>query len=148
MFQMSQSPPYLHPFVCFRCRRAFRRAGTDRNEAPCAACGNRAILVNRKFKPPRRSDVAQWAKVEALVKLGFRFDTIYDADGSIIRYPSSEKAIPAFVNKVAQVAEERADKAVAAKAAVALRRRQRQGARTQESRTDRRRQRKAARAAR
>ena len=44
-------------------------------------CGNRAIRLSRKFKAPRRGDIAQWAKVEALVKLGFRFDTVYDAAG-------------------------------------------------------------------
>ena len=46
-----------------------------------------------KFKPPRRGDIAQWAKIEALVKLGFRFDTLYDADGAIVRYPSTARGI-------------------------------------------------------
>ena len=129
MLRVAASPPYLHPFVCVACRRAFKRSGTTRNEAPCPACGSPAILVGRKFKPPRRSNVAQWAKVEALVNLGFRFDTIYDADGAIIPYPSSERGIPAFAKRVAQVAEIRADKAAQSKAALALRRRRRQAAR-------------------
>jgi DNA-directed RNA polymerase subunit RPC12/RpoP len=123
---MAASPPYLHPFVCLGCRRAFRRPGTDRNEAPCPGCGYRAI---RKFKRPRRSDDGQWAKVEALVKLGFRFDPDYDADGAIIRYPSNEREIPAFVKEVAQVSSEQIDKAARANAAVALRCRQRRAAR-------------------
>jgi hypothetical protein len=126
---MTQSPPYLHPFACFVCQRSFRRPGVGRDEATCPVCGSRAVRLSRKFKAPRRGDTAQWAKVEALVKLGFRFDTLYDTDGAIIRYPSSERGIPAFVNKVAQVAEERAHKAARSKAALALRRRQRQAAR-------------------
>lgn len=125
---MAPSPSYLHPFVCVACRRAFKRSGTGRNEAPCPACGSTAILVNRKFKPPRRSDTAQWAKVEALVSLGFRFDTIYDADGAIIPYPSSERGIPAFAKRVAQIARVRADNTAQFRAALALRRRRRQAA--------------------
>ena len=102
----------------------------DRDEAACPECGNRAIRLSRKFKAPGRGDIAQWAKVEALVKLGFRFETHYDADGAIIRYPSNERGIPAFVSKVAQVAEERAHKAARSRAALALRRRRRPAART------------------
>lgn len=71
-------------------------------------CGNRAIRLSRKFKAPPRSDIAQWAKVEALVKLGFRFDTVYDADGGTVRYPTNARGIPAFVKKVARLAEEQA----------------------------------------
>lgn len=106
-----------------------------------SATGQRARCVAavrfgcRKFKPPRRDDVAQWSKVEALVKLGFRFDTIYDADGAVIRYPSSKRGIPAFVNKVARVPEESAHKAARSKAALALRRRKRQTAGTRDTKT-------------
>ena len=107
---MAQSPPYLHPFVCFACRRSFRRSGVDRDEASCPVCGNRAIRLNRKFTPPRRGDSAQWAKVEVLVKLGFRFDSLYDMDGVVIRYPSTEREIPEFVNRVSRVAEQRAQR--------------------------------------
>ena len=106
---MVKSPPHLHPFACFICRRSFKRPGVDRDEAACPACGNRAIRLSRKFKAPRRGDIAQWAKVEALVKLGFRFDTVYDAaGGGPVRYPASVRGIPAFVKKVAQLAVERA----------------------------------------
>jgi hypothetical protein len=126
---MAHSPPYLHPFVCFICRRSFRRRGSDRDFASCPVCGKRAIRLNRKFRPPRRDDLRQWAKVETLVELGFRFDTLYDADGAVIRYPSSQRGIPSFVKKVAQVAEDRSAKTAKSKAATALRRRQRQAAR-------------------
>jgi hypothetical protein len=62
------------------------------------------------------------------VNLGFRFDTIYDADGAIIRYPLSVRGIPAFVERVAQVAEKRAEKVAQTKRALALRRWRRQAA--------------------
>ena len=120
---MAQSPPYLHPFACFACRRSFKRPG-ERDEAVCPVCGTRAVRLNRKFKAPRREDVEQWEKVEALVKLGFRFDTLYDANGLRIHYPSSKKGIPAFVEKVAQVADDRTRHATRTKAALGLKRRQ------------------------
>jgi hypothetical protein len=107
---VAQSPPYLHPFACFICRRSFRRPDAGRDEAPCPACGTRAIRLNRKFKPPRRGDTAQWTKVEALVKLGFRFDSLYDADGASVRYPSTARGIAAFLNKLARIAEERVER--------------------------------------
>jgi len=132
---MAQSPPHLHPFACFVCRRSFRRPGVERDGAACPVCGSGAVRLSRKFKPPRRDDVAQWSKVEALVKLGFRFDTIYDADGAVIRYPSTKRGIPAFVNKVARVPEESAHKAARSKAALALRRRKRQTAGTRDTKT-------------
>jgi hypothetical protein len=93
----------LHPFACFACRRSFKRPGDHRDEAACPVCGNVAIRLSRKFKPPRRDDVKQWAKVETLVRLGFRFDTIWDGEGGTVRYPSTERAIPAFVKRVAEV---------------------------------------------
>ena len=45
----------------------------------------------REFKPPRQGDVKQWAKVEALVGLGFRFDTIREVGVAWCRYPSTER---------------------------------------------------------
>ena len=106
---VAQSPPYLYPFACFACRRSFKRPG-DRDEAPCPVCGNRAIRLNRKFKPPRQGDVKQWAKVEALVGLGFRFDTIRDGEGGTVRYPSTERGIPAFVKRVPGLIAQEADR--------------------------------------
>ena len=98
---MAHSPEYLHPFTCFMCRRSFKRSAADRDEAPCPVCGNPAIRLSRKFKPPRQGDVKQWAKVETLVSLGFRFDTIHDGAGGTVRYPATERGIPAFVERVA-----------------------------------------------
>jgi hypothetical protein len=98
---VAQSPPYLHPFVCFVCRRSFKRSAVDRDEATCPVCRSKTVRLSRKFKPPPQSDVKQWAKVEALVELGFRFETIHDGHGGIVRYPSTERGIPAFVAEVA-----------------------------------------------
>lgn len=132
---MARSPSYLHPFVCSSVgdRSSVRLSNGTRQHVRCS----RAVRLSRKFKPARRGDIAQWAKVEALVKLGFRFETIYDADGAIIPYPSSERGIPAFVTKDSQVARQSTDKAAHSNAALALRRRQRQAARTRQTRQGR-----------
>jgi hypothetical protein len=98
---VAHSPAYLHPFACFVCRRSFKRPAVDRDEAACPVCGNPAIALSRKFKPPRQGDIKQWAKVETLVRLGFRFDTIHDGAGGTVRYPATERGIPAFVQRVA-----------------------------------------------
>jgi len=69
----------------------------------CPVCGNTTIRLSRKFKPPRRTDARQWSKVEALVRLGFRFDTTYDNAGVAVRYPATERGIPAFVERVTRL---------------------------------------------
>ena len=55
---------YLTHRVCFVCRVSFKRVvGTD---APCASCGGETVDLGRKFKPPKKSDDAQWGKVRLL----------------------------------------------------------------------------------
>jgi hypothetical protein len=52
---------YLFPFACFTCRRSFRRKfrpGVD--VMVCPHCGAEAVRLSRKFKAPRKTDVAQW----------------------------------------------------------------------------------------
>ena len=99
---MAQSPPYLHPFACFSCRRSFKRPAGRRDEATCPNCGNPAVRLSRKFKPPRQENVEHWETVERLVKLGFRFDTIPDGNGGTLRYPVTERGIPAFLERVTE----------------------------------------------
>jgi DNA-directed RNA polymerase subunit RPC12/RpoP len=100
---MVESPASLFPFACFACRRSFKRQAADRDEAVCPACGSAAIKLSRKFKPPARADTEQWDKVETLVSLGFRFETIYDGEGRLLRYPATKRGIHAFVEKVSKL---------------------------------------------
>src|SRR5687767_5864871 len=73
-------PRHLYPYVCFACRKSFRRSvGLSVKGLPdkvCPECGGRAIGLSRKFKAPARSSAAQWAKVEYLVRHGFRFASL------------------------------------------------------------------------
>src|SRR5262249_22203450 len=87
-----RSGHYYIPHVCFRCRKSFKRADRPIPYIPrrhrkggkpaadqrlpakkCPDCGGNAVALSRKFKPPSRSDVTQWKKVEYLVAHGFRF---------------------------------------------------------------------------
>ena len=89
---------YLRPFACFRCRRSFKRGHeTGIEERPCPLCGGGAILLDRKFKAPRSGDHEQWAKVEYLVRHGFRFQSVYGPDGKVIAYPTRLHEAEAFV---------------------------------------------------
>ncbi len=84
------SPRYYHPYACFGCRRSFKRASRIAAVLACPHCGGPAIGLTRKFKPPPQADVAQWKKVEALVRRGFLFWSLGEP------YPETLKEVDAF----------------------------------------------------
>lgn len=81
---------YLHPYACFRCRKAFKRGSRTEAVLPCPDCGGPSIGLTRRFKPPKRSDKKQWAKVEALVRYGFLFWSLGEP------YPDTLQEVEAF----------------------------------------------------
>lgn len=87
------SPPYLHPFACFRCRKSFRRAFRGSAVLACPNCGGPSIALNRKFKAPKASDDKQWSKVEKLVRHGFFFESVGEP------YPNEIGEVDAFAEK-------------------------------------------------
>lgn len=61
---------YLIAQACFDCRKSWKvRVGSP----ICPQCGGPLREMGRSFKTPKRSDVEQWEKVEALWSAGFRF---------------------------------------------------------------------------
>jgi hypothetical protein len=59
-----------------------------------------AVGLSRKFKPPPRSDAAQWKKVEYLVAHGFRFFSHRDPKtGASIPYPETLGEARLFVRR-------------------------------------------------
>jgi ssDNA-binding Zn-finger/Zn-ribbon topoisomerase 1 len=70
-------PPYHHgadylvAHACFECRKSWKLA--EENTAICPDCGNSVHWMGRAFKAPKKSDIEQWKKVEALWRAGFRF---------------------------------------------------------------------------
>ncbi len=63
----------------------------------CPSCGAEAVQLDRKFKAPRRNDLAQWEKVRFLYAHGFRFATQYEESGRMVRYPATLEEARTFV---------------------------------------------------
>jgi hypothetical protein len=75
---LPRGPEYLIAHACFDCRKSWKvRADTG---AVCPQCAAPLREMGRAFKAPKKADVEQWQKVEALWRAGFRFWP----------YPSSE----------------------------------------------------------
>ena len=93
-------PPYLFPYVCFACRKSFKRrikpGVPGLPDKVCPECGGVAIGLARKFKAPARTDIAQWKKVEYLVRHGFRFFSLQGPEG-VVAYPETLAEARAFV---------------------------------------------------
>jgi hypothetical protein len=99
----NRGPRYLFPYVCFTCRKSFKRAPIGQKGLPdktCPDCGGVAIGLSRKFKAPSRLDAAQWEKVEYLVAHGFRFFSQTDAKTRVsVPYPETLKDAREFVRR-------------------------------------------------
>ena len=97
--------PYNFAYACFDCRKSFKRAldNVDPKDYPktmvCPDCGGDAVCLGRHFKPPKRSDHKQWAKVSFLWENGFRFQKIRPNPNSIesIPYPQTLEDAKSFV---------------------------------------------------
>lgn len=61
----------LWPHACFDCRKSWKLA--EEANAKCPECATALHWMGRAFKPPRKADKGQWAKVRALWTAGFRF---------------------------------------------------------------------------
>jgi len=67
----------------------------------CPQCRGVAIGLSRKFKAPRKNDLAQWKKVEYLVRNGFYFEPIGEP------YPKTLRDAMEFVTRNRHLAVQR-----------------------------------------
>lgn len=65
------------------------------------------VMLNRKFSSPKMSNIEQWRKVEFLVAKGFRFQSIHETDGSLVKYPESMAEARVFVEMYTRSARKR-----------------------------------------
>ena len=77
---------YTLPFVCFGCRKSFKKSAPDfkpffltdaeigRARFACPQCKQNLHFVGRYFKTPRFCDLKQWRKVGMLYEQGWRAD--------------------------------------------------------------------------
>lgn len=72
----------LAPYTCFACRSTFKRP-LDENVfyRKCPTCGGHALRMDVRFRPPKKSDDRQWAKVRYLVDHGFVYQKVYRKQG-------------------------------------------------------------------
>lgn len=93
---------YLFPYVCFGCRKTFRKPPSCA-ALSCPECAKPMVMLNRKFSSPKQRDVKQWKKVQQLVEHGFYFFSVYRtaANGKKITvpYPAHLSEVPAFVQE-------------------------------------------------
>ena len=64
--------------VCLSCQKSFS-LGTDiKNirESSCQQCGQKMVLLNQKFRPPKK-DSKKWEAIKILVENGFKFQKIF-----------------------------------------------------------------------
>lgn len=80
----------INHWACFNCRKSFKRCQrlyhpigsgssdiTLTDPMTCPQCGGPQYRMGRQFKAPKQSDKEQWAKVEALISLGMKFESGY-----------------------------------------------------------------------
>ena len=75
----ARPPRSYRPYACFKCRKCFHRSVEFPNASAtlvCPECGAETVQMNQRFKAPRKDNVAQWKKVEALVLAGFHFQPV------------------------------------------------------------------------
>ena len=95
---------YLFPHVCFTCSKSFRKPQSN-EKSICPDCRGSLIRLSRKFTTPKKTDKAEWRKIQFLVDHGFRFQSIYElVEGSggayrVVNYPRTIKEAKVFVTK-------------------------------------------------
>jgi len=81
-------------FVCFHCRKMFRKpllrfnyGGTaeGKENLRCAECGESLVNVGRGFEPPRRHDVKSWRRLELMHAKPENWFAASDGDRSSFR---------------------------------------------------------------
>ena len=92
--------PYRVAHACFECRISFKInvdiRSTEPVDKPCPHCGARLHWMGRSFKPPGKRNIAQWRKVEALWRAGFRFSS-YRSHPEAEPMPETPGQVPDFV---------------------------------------------------
>jgi len=87
--------------TCFNCRKSFNRPidfGTDQ-VYPCPDCSNHMVLMNHKFRPPKKDNASAWQIIEFLSSHGFIFQSIFETPngGAYVSYPTTKRDADDFV---------------------------------------------------
>lgn len=70
--------------LCLNCKKSFSMSSEDLklSNFKCPECGNPAIAITHRFRPPKTDDNRKWEVVKFLIDNGFPYQhiTIYEAD--------------------------------------------------------------------
>lgn len=99
-----------HKKACLHCRKSYNidNKAEYYNESlrtdayTCPECNEPAIVLNQKFKPPKRDDNKKWDVVQFLYENGFTYYSIYDGPyehGCSVPYPETMAEAVIFVEK-------------------------------------------------
>lgn len=97
-------PDYAISYACLECKTANKRhIDGDPSDypltMPCPICRSGMYHVGRNFRPPKKSDLKQWAKVEYLISHGFLFQKVRPngINGDSVPYPDTLEEAREFV---------------------------------------------------
>ncbi|TRY28770.1 hypothetical protein FM019_20480 [Aliiglaciecola sp. M165] len=93
-------------FACLHCRTSnMRHFDLAPSEYPlsgeCPVCKNKTFNLGRDFKPPKKSNEAQWKKIEFLIEHGFQFQKVrlVPTEMESVAYPKTLTEAKEFVVK-------------------------------------------------
>jgi len=99
-------PDYSISYACLICKTAHKRhIEGDPSDYPikvqCPICKDNMYHVGRNFKPPKKSDSAQWNKISFLIEHGFLFQKIRPdpKSNNSVPYPDTLQEAKEFVVK-------------------------------------------------
>jgi len=89
-----------HKKVCFDCRKAYSINGLafENIQHTCPECGLKAVIINHKFRPPKREDIKLWDLAKFMVDHGFYFGHVVE-NGVYVNYPVTMEDAKIFVVK-------------------------------------------------
>ncbi len=96
---------YNMTFACLECCKSYKREFNLSKGCPekliCPDCAGDAYNFGRHFKPPKKTDKKQWAKIKFLFENGFRFQKIRinSNHNESVPYPKTLKEAKEFVIK-------------------------------------------------
>mgnify|MGYP003348026144 CR=1 FL=1 len=88
-------PEYLIAHACFQCRKSWKVRGDT--SAICPQCAAPLHEMGRAFAAPKKTDVEQWRKVEALWRHGYRFWSVGSTE--VEPLPTRLKDVDDFVRR-------------------------------------------------
>ena len=82
--------------ACFDCRKGWKLA--EEAAGKCPQCAGPLRWMGRAFKAPKKIDLEQWKKVEALWRAGFRFLS-HTGRQKVQPYPEQFRDVDAFIRE-------------------------------------------------